>query len=63
MALQAELGLNAHKPASIGRVNPSDPTEAVGQDLIARLRVMLRPEAEAIARFIPEVALLWPTLA
>ena len=63
MALQAEFGLKAHKPASIGRVNPSDPTEAVGQDLIARLRGMVRPEAEAIARFLPEAALLWPTLA
>ncbi len=63
MALQVELGLIVHKPASIGRVNASAPTETIGPDIVAHLRSMLRPEAEAIAGFIPEVALLWPTLA
>jgi len=62
-ALQAELGLNVHKPANMGRVNVSAATDTIGPDLITRLRVTLRPEAEAIARFIPEAALLWPTLA
>ena len=63
MALQVELGLIVHKPASIGRVNASAPTETIGPDIVAHLRSMLRPEAEAIAGFIPEVALSgrpWP---
>ena len=63
MGLQAELRLDLHKPARIDRVNTSESVEPVGEDVLARLRATLRHEAEAIARFVPEVEMLWPTLA
>jgi len=63
MGLQAELRLDLHKPASMDRVNASEHMEDVGEDVMAHLRETLRHEAEAIARFVPEVEMLWPTLA
>jgi len=63
MSLQAGLRLDLHKPARVNRVNASERVETVGEDVLARLRETLRHEAEAIARFVPEVEMLWPTLA
>jgi hypothetical protein len=63
LRLETELGLGLHSPTGLVTVNESRQVETVGNEVETALREKLRPEAEAMVKFLPEIEALWPTLA
>jgi hypothetical protein len=61
--LQTELRLELRSPPGLGPVNESREVETIEDDVLAALREKLRPEAEAMVKYLPEIEALWPTLA